>query len=404
MHRRRVECVTAGIAVPWLALLLWAAPARAQDAAPPPAPPAAQVPAGSKVGALDVATARVDSAESAQSLADAMLAEAGLPVRSESGEAVFSFNNRRIATLRASIAGLTPAERAAGAARRLERALEATGRQPVAVYPVSYGAMVTVGTTPIFVIAREDLDEAGGESIHEATVRAREMLERVVLEATEESLLPYTLRAAVLTILGALLASAGVLLILRLRQRLTRRLTREAEARLTGAKLGHLARMGSAQFFLWLNRVLTVAAWVTGLTILFLWLTFALQRFPYTRPWGEEMGSYVLVAFRTVATGIVASIPKLLVVLLIAIAARLLSRAVGEVFRAIEDGRIEASEALRETAQPTRRIAAGAVWIFALVMAYPYLPGSGSDGVQGGRRVARRDDLPRLDRHRRPGR
>ena len=383
MRRRRVECVTAGIAVPWLALLLWAAPAHAQDAAPPPSPAASQVGAGAPVGPLDVTTARVDSAENAQLLADAMLAEAGSPVRSESGEAAFSYNNRRIATLRASIAGLTPADRAAGAARRLQRVLETAGRQPVSVYRVSYGALVTVGTTPIFAIAHEDLDEAGGESIHEATVHAREMLERVILEATEESLLPYTLRAAVLTILGTLLASAGVLLVLRLRHRLTRRLAREAEARLTGAKLGHLARIGSAQFFVWLNRVLTAAAWVTGLTILFFWLTFALQRFPYTRPWGEEMGGYVLSAFRTVATGIVASIPKLLVVLLVAIAARLLSRAVGEVFRAIEDGRIAASEAMRETAQPTRRMLQGLVWIFALVLAFPYLPGSESAAFKG---------------------
>jgi small-conductance mechanosensitive channel len=79
----------------------------------------------------------------------------------------------------------------------------------------------------------------------------------------------------------------------------------------------------------------------------------------------------------------VASIPKLLVVLLVAIAARLLSRAVGEVFRAIEDGRIAASEAMRETAQPTRRMLQGLVWIFALVLAFPYLPGSESAAFKG---------------------
>jgi small-conductance mechanosensitive channel len=251
------------------------------------------------------------------------------------------------------------------------------------VYRISYGAVLTVGTNPIFSIVHEDLDEAGGESLQEATVHAREMLERVVQEATEEMLLPYMLRAVVLTLLGALLAAAGVLLVLRLRRRLTARLTREAESRLTKARLGHLARVGSAQFFLWLNRALTVAAWVTGLAILYLWLTFALQRFPYTRPWGEQMGGYVVSAFRTVVTGTVTSIPKLLVVLLIALAARLVSQLTGEVFRAIEDGRIAAGEAMRETAQPTRRMLQGLVWIFALVLAFPFLPGSGSDAFKG---------------------
>jgi small-conductance mechanosensitive channel len=373
MCRRRVERAAAGIATPWLALLLWASPARAQDVPPPPAPAAAQVAAG----------ARVDSAESAQALADAMLAEAGLPVRSESGEAAFSYNNRRIATLRANIAGLTPADRAAGAARRLNRVLETAGRQPVSVYRVSYGALVTVGTTPIFAISHEDLDEAGGESIHEATVHAREQLERVVREGTEEMLLPYTLRAVFFTIGGAVLAAAAILLLRRLRRGLTARLKREAESRLAGARLGHLARSGSAQFFLWLDRVLAAGAWALGLGVMFLWVTFALQRFPYTRPWGEQMGSYVVAAFQTVATGIVSSIPKLLVVLLIGLVARVLSRLVGETFRAIEDGRLPASEALRETALPTRRMLQGLVWIFALVLAFPYLPGSDSAAFKG---------------------
>ena len=383
MSRRRGRRVTAGASLAWLALLLQASPAGAQDAAPSGAPAQAAVPAGTQVAPFDVATARVDSPASAQALADALFAEAGLPVRSASGEAALLYNNRRIATLRASIAGLTPAERAAAAARRLQRVLETGGRQPVSAFPVSHGAVLTVGTTPIFAIVHEDLDDAGGESLHEATVHARETLERVVREATEEMLLPYTLRAVVFTVIGAILATAGVLLVLRVRQRLTEGLSRAAEGRLARAKLGHLARAGSAQFFVWLNRLLVLAAWAVGLAILFVWLAYALQRFPYTRPWGEEMGAYVLSAFRTVGTGIVASIPKLLVVFLIAIAARVVSQVVGEVFRAIEDGRIAASDALRETAQPTRRLLQGLIWIFALVLAFPYLPGSESAAFKG---------------------
>ncbi len=52
-------------------------------------------------------------------------------------------------------------------------------------------------------------------------------------------------------------------------------------------------------------------------------------------------------------------------------------------FDAIEAGRLKVSDALAETAKPTRRIAAAVLWVFALIMAYPYLPGSGTDAFKG---------------------
>jgi hypothetical protein len=36
-----------------------------------------------------------------------------------------------------------------------------------------------------------------------------------------------------------------------------------------------------------------------------------------------------------------------------------------------------------EIAPPTRRIVIAALWVFALVMAYPYIPGSKSEAFKG---------------------
>jgi small-conductance mechanosensitive channel len=77
------------------------------------------------------------------------------------------------------------------------------------------------------------------------------------------------------------------------------------------------------------------------------------------------------------------ALPDLGVVALIFLATRWLVKGVDLLFTAIEDGRIEVSQTLRETTQPTRRIATVIVWIFALIMAYPYLPGSGSEAFKG---------------------
>jgi hypothetical protein len=56
-----------------------------------------------------------------------------------------------------------------------------------------------------------------------------------------------------------------------------------------------------------------------------------------------------------------------------------------------------------DTALPSRRIASLAVWIFALVMAYPYLPGSGTEAFKGPFGARRPHGFHRSLGDRRPG-
>jgi small-conductance mechanosensitive channel len=68
---------------------------------------------------------------------------------------------------------------------------------------------------------------------------------------------------------------------------------------------------------------------------------------------------------------------------LIALLARMVARLVRAWFDAVERGRITARLIHPETAQPTRRLLTALVWLFAIVMAYPYLPGSQSEAFKG---------------------
>jgi len=77
------------------------------------------------------------------------------------------------------------------------------------------------------------------------------------------------------------------------------------------------------------------------------------------------------------------AIPSLFTVLLIALVARFFSRLIQLLFNAIEQRRLEVKGIYPETAQPTRRLITSLLWVFALVMAYPYLPGSETDAFKG---------------------
>jgi small-conductance mechanosensitive channel len=122
---------------------------------------------------------------------------------------------------------------------------------------------------------------------------------------------------------------------------------------------------------------------VLGLIVTYFAVTFILRQFPYTRPWGESMRSFMLDRVGALGLGMVHAVPALFTVLLIAIVARFVSRLLHLLFNAIEQRRLEVAWIHPETAQPTRRLVTALLWGFALVMAYPYLPGSETDAFKG---------------------
>jgi small-conductance mechanosensitive channel len=76
-------------------------------------------------------------------------------------------------------------------------------------------------------------------------------------------------------------------------------------------------------------------------------------------------------------------IPGLLFVILILLIARLIVRVVRAFFVNVQEGHIQVGWVDQTTARPTERLASTVIWLFALVAAYPYLPGSGSEAFKG---------------------
>jgi small-conductance mechanosensitive channel len=127
-------------------------------------------------------------------------------------------------------------------------------------------------------------------------------------------------------------------------------------------------------------------SWVTlvaQLTVVFLWLTYVLLQFPYTRPWGEQLGGALLGLLSSIGLGIVKAIPGLFTVAIIVVITRMLVRLLDALFRAVESGRIEVAGIQPDTARATRRLAGVIIWVFALTVAYPFIPGSNSDAFKG---------------------
>lgn len=191
-----------------------------------------------------------------------------------------------------------------------------------------------------------------------------------------------TVSGAIQLVLASAIFVAVVWALTHARRALSRRLRAVAERRLAqnivGAVFIHNPRL--VGFF---EGVVTAAVWALGLFLTYTWVTFSLRRFEYTRPWGDPLRAFFFGHVKQALLAMVAAVPGLFTVLLILILTRMAARACQIFFNAVEEGRIVMPSKFAETAQPTRKLLTAALWLFAVAIAYPYLPGSDSEGFKG---------------------
>ncbi|MBL8799461.1 MAG: mechanosensitive ion channel, partial [Planctomycetia bacterium] len=124
-------------------------------------------------------------------------------------------------------------------------------------------------------------------------------------------------------------------------------------------------------------------AWISWLGGIYVWATFVLSQFPYTHPWGDALGIYLESLVSGLAFGVIDALPGLGMVLAIFLVTRFLVRLLANLFLQIEGGHIRVDWLLPETARATRRLFVVLAWLFAVTVAYPYLPGSDSEAFKG---------------------
>ncbi|MEO8909804.1 MAG: mechanosensitive ion channel domain-containing protein, partial [Gemmatimonadaceae bacterium] len=156
-----------------------------------------------------------------------------------------------------------------------------------------------------------------------------------------------------------------------------------AQNKLADIKLAGFTLLNRDNLLLFAKRLLDLIAWAAGLFIAYLWLAYVLTRFAYTRPWGEALGIYLTSTISRLLLAALGTIPGIFTVVLIFVGVRWIARIVSAFFDAIESESVEVAWVHPETANPTKRIVVALLWLFAIVVAYPYVPGGGSDVFKG---------------------
>ncbi len=328
----------------------------------------------------DGASAPAIGAASAPSLG-AVLAKEGSAEAQPPGHIVVL--NRHIATLRGSLFGLSAQSRASESEARIRAALRSGGELKVQTLDVPEGVLVSIDGALMFAIAPSDTTERTLAAARVDARRAASALQLAIEESRESRDLRSLLTGAAVA-LAAAAVTLGLMWLLRVvRRRLQAWLTGKTLAHADKLRLGGVEvvrREGLLRFEQWL---LDTAYWVLVLLLVYEWLSIALGQFPFTRPWGEQLNDFLLGMLSRFALAIVHAIPDLLVAAMIFWLAWLLTRLLRGFFRKVAAGRVHLSWLDADVAPITSKLCVGAIWLFALAMAYPYLPGSDTEAFKG---------------------
>jgi len=291
---------------------------------------------------------------------------------------------RTVAVFRAPYEEFTPEERAERASARIE-ALDPTREGELRVASITLqgktGVLVGTKTEALFGLLPGDLDPASGETLEEAAGKTVEALRAVFKAHAEELRWPIVLRGLGLAAGATLLYALALWLVVRVRRAAVGRIEKaiaESHRKLT------VAGINLVPVLLGIERASAkLSAFAAAAVATYLWLTFCFHQFFYTRPWAERLGAFFVDLLREFLLGAVSAVPGLFAVLVIFWITRVVSAAVGRFFDGVERGYISVPWLAPDSARASRRIIVVAIWMFSLTVAYPYIPGSGSEAFKG---------------------
>lgn len=119
------------------------------------------------------------------------------------------------------------------------------------------------------------------------------------------------------------------------------------------------------------------------LVLIYVYLHFVFRLFPWTAHFGKQLFYVMFDPLRVMGKGIVENIPSLIFLVILVALIRFILKFVKLIFANLARGKVTFQGFDQEWAWPTYRIFRTLMIAIGLVMAYPHIPGSGSEAFKG---------------------
>lgn len=289
--------------------------------------------------------------------------------------------NYPVAVFRGSLYGYTPADREKAHEARIDRYLAEDYDGVITTERRAEGIMLLMDGKNLFMVLPEDVDPFTNLTLEGYVDEIIAALKIALQAAKEQHSTPYLLQATGMTLLATLVYGLLIWGVNALQRRAyphIRTLEHTFNKNMRSRGLFMLVHLGTITF--WLMRVVF---WGLLALLAFKWLSFCLQQFPYTRPWGDQLDENFLAFLSEAAQAVLETIPDLFIIGMIVLVARGVVWIAQVFFSGVESGRVHLTWMDQESARATKRIVLVIIWLFALVMIFPYLPGSDSEAFKG---------------------
>lgn len=299
-------------------------------------------------------------------------------------EAAVVVLNRSVAVFRGPYLGVAPERRARRTEAILRDLLDRAVQGVVTIQVEPQGHVLLVDGELALVLTPADADPLRAQTLEQASATARDALTQVLAETRESRDTERLLSGVGRSLLATLIAAAIAIPAWRARRWATVRLAQRvaqsaAGVRVAGTELLHTERLVAV-----VRLAVRMLWWLLALALAYEWLSYVLRQFPYTRPWGEGLTAYLFGVAARVGHGVLGALPDLVIALIIFLIARGVIALFRPFFhRLAATGSPQRGWLDADTAGPTRRLFNIGVWVFAAVMAYPYLPGAQSEAFKG---------------------
>jgi small-conductance mechanosensitive channel len=196
---------------------------------------------------------------------------------------------------------------------------------------------------------------------------------------TRDALISSAWRAALATLLAVL----ALFVVWRVAGAVTRWVARRFGHRVKTVSVSSFEVVRRERIWGFIQGLLRFAGGLSLVACVVLYLRYTLALFPWTRGAATHLDDWVLAPLAVLGSGLVAKIPNLVFLVVLFFVARYLLRLINLFFSAVGRGDVQLKNFDPDWAQPTYNIVRVGVVVFALIVAYPYIPGSSSAAFKG---------------------
>jgi small-conductance mechanosensitive channel len=313
-----------------------------------------------------------------------VLLSAGQEGPASDGEYPVVLDARRLFTIKVPRAPYTAQQRAKNISDDLLAVAEdeQVRTADMRIVPLQTDSLLLAGHTFVLAVTDEDA-QADGVARQELIGERKQIIERAIAEY-RRARAPLLIARNVAFVV-AYWAIVAVLLVslARLNRSIAARLQRRYQQALEARNLGVIDSLFGKQLYWTMNLVLKLGKVVVAVIVVSVALSHTLSHFPQTAGVSRALVEFRRSTLALVAKKFLAYLPNLAVILLVIAATYCLIRIFSALSRALGSGAIALPGFHKEWVEPTHKILTFVSVMFALVVIFPYLPGSNSPAFQG---------------------